>query len=133
MSNAPIHQQPNTANDDTGAASIRERALQQEKPSSRCYICDKPSHRAVDCRDLGKRRCLKCQTLGNEAKDCCSPVGTSMWERSQKTPYRAGAEKDHKDGLKLENRTQPVDYGMTLALKPANVYWGREQAPNTSF
>ena len=50
VSNAPIHQQPNTTNDDdTNATSIGEKALQQGKPSSSCYICDKPGHSAVDC------------------------------------------------------------------------------------
>ena len=96
VSNAPIHQQPNTTNNDTSATSIAKRALQQGKPSSHCYICDKPGHRAVDCRLRGKRQCFKCQKLGHKAKDCWSPVSTSKWESNQKIPYRVGRQRSQR-------------------------------------
>ena len=103
MSNAPTSQ-PTTISDGTGMVSISERALREGKPSSHCYICDKPGHRAVDCRLRGKRWCFKCQKLGHKAKDFWNPVSTSRQESSQKAPYRARVTKDHRDGCVSKNR-----------------------------
>ena len=103
VSNAPIHQQPNTTNYDTGATSIEERALKQGKPLSRCYVVTARSQ-GSRLQILGKRQCFKCQKRKHEAKDFWSPVGTLSWESCQKTTYQAEAAKDHKDGLESENR-----------------------------
>ena len=103
VSNAPTSQ-PTTISDGTNTASIGERALREGKPLSRCYICDKPGHKTVDCRFRGKRRCFRCQKLGHEAKDCWNSVGTSRQESNQKAPYRAVSTKDHRDGRESEDR-----------------------------
>lgn len=56
------------------------------KPAVRCFVCDKPGHRAADCWWRAKKKCFKCQKPGHEAKDCCS-----LPKDSQKPSHRVAA------------------------------------------